>query len=56
MIDLMPVNLNKMGEINRCLTHQPLDKMPAISQAIFSDAFSGIKNLYFDLNFIEICS
>ena len=30
------------------LTHLPLDKMAAISQTIFADAFSSMKILYFD--------
>ena len=33
------------------LTHLPLDKMAAISQTIFSNAFSWIKNLVFWLKF-----
>ena len=38
------------------LTHLPLDKMDAILQAIFSDAFHEWKVLYFHSNFIEVCS
>ena len=38
------------------LAHLPLDKMAAISQTIFSDAFSRMKILYFDINFIEFRS
>ena len=38
------------------LTHLPLDKMAAISQTIFSDAFSWMKFLYFDYDFTEFCS
>ena len=35
----------------------PLDKMAAISQTVFSDAFSLITFLlYFDENFAEVCS
>ena len=34
----------------------PLDKMAAISQTIFSDAFSWLKVLCFDSNFTEVCS
>ena len=30
------------------LTHFPLDKMAAVSQTIFSDAFSWMKILYFN--------
>ena len=33
---------------NISVTHLPLDKMAAISQSIFSDAFSRMKILYFD--------
>ena len=33
-----------------------LDKMAAISQTVFSDAFSWMKSLYFDKNFNEVCS
>ena len=38
------------------LTHLPLDKMVAISQTIFSHAFSWMKHLYFDYNFTDVCS
>ena len=34
----------------------PPDKMAAISQSIFSYALSRMKNLYFDVNFNEVCS
>ena len=34
-----------------CLTHLPRDKMAAISQTIFSDAFSWMKNCLFWLKF-----
>ena len=37
-------------------THFPLDKMAAISQTIFSDAFLEWKVLYFDYTFTEVCS
>ena len=37
-------------------THLSQDKMAAISQTIFSDAFSWMKTLYFDQNFTEVCS
>ena len=32
----------------KLLSHLPLEKMDAISQILFSDAFSWIKILYFD--------
>ena len=38
------------------LTHLPLNKMAAISQTTFSNAFSWMKILYFDSNFTEVCS
>ena len=39
------------------LTHPHLDKMDAILQTTFSNAFfHEWKFLYFDLNFIEVCS
>ena len=38
------------------ITHLPLDKMAAVSQTIFSYAFSWMKILYFDSNFTEVCS
>ena len=38
------------------LTLLPLDKMATILQTIFSDAFSWMKVLYFDLNFTDACS
>ena len=34
-----------------CLTHLPLDKMVAISQTIFSDAFLWMKSFIFQLQF-----
>ena len=37
------------------LTQLPLDKMAAISQTIFSDAFCEWKVLYFDFIFSEVC-
>ena len=40
----------------KTLTHLSLDKMAAISQTIFSDAFSWMTTLYFDQNFTEVCS
>ena len=40
----------------RRLTHLALDKMAAISQTTFSDAFSWKKILYFDPNFTKVCS
>ena len=41
---------------NRGLTHLPLDKMAAISQTIFWDAFSWMKHFVCWLNFTEVCS
>ena len=38
------------------LAHLSLDKMPAISQTLFSDVISWMKVLYFDLDSIEVCS
>ena len=38
------------------LTHLPLDDLADISHTIFSDAFSSMKSLYFDWNFIEVFS
>ena len=38
------------------LTHLPLDKMAAILQVIFSDAFLWTKSFVFLLNFPEFCS
>ena len=37
------------------LTHLPLNKMAAITQTLFSDAFSWMKSLNFDSNFTEVC-
>ena len=37
--------------ISTALTHLPLDKMAAFSQAIFSDAFSRMKSCFFWLKF-----
>ena len=37
------------------LTHLPLDKIPAISQTIFSDAFLWMKSFVFWSNSIEVC-
>ena len=44
-----------MTQFSDTLTHLALDKMVAISQTIFSDAFSLMKILFFDkmsLNFV----
>ena len=38
------------------LTHLPLDKMAAISQTIFSDAYSWMKHFVFWLKFPRIFS
>ena len=43
-------------EANGCLTNLHLGKKAAISQTIVSDAFSWMKNLYFDYNFTDVCS
>ena len=37
------------------ITHRGSDKMAAILQKIFLNAFSWLEN-FFDLNFTEICS
>ena len=37
------------------LTHLPLDKMAAISQMIFSDAFSWMENFVFWKKSTEVC-
>ena len=38
------------------LSHLPLDKMAAISQTTFSNAFSWMKSFVFDSNSTELCS
>ena len=38
------------------LIHLLFDKMAAISQTIFSEAFSWMKKMHFDYNLIEVCS
>ena len=53
--DLQIVYLSQ-GSGTKPLTHLPLDKMAAISQTIFSYAFSWIKVLYFDWILTEFCS
>ena len=47
------MNICKVNDIQGCclMTHIPLDKMAAISQTIFSDAFSLMKNFVFCLKF-----
>ena len=47
---------NMLSNLSSCLllqhlTHLPLDKMSAVSQTIFSDAFSWMKSLVFWLKF-----
>ena len=37
------------------LNSSPLDKMAAILQMVFSDAFSWMKGFVFDRNFIKVC-
>ena len=43
-------------DLGQHLTHLPLDKMAAISQMTFSNAFHEWKILCVDSNFTEICS
>ena len=55
------VNRSEIWRVFRCAgkqyqTHLPLDKMAAIWQTIFQMYFREWKVLYFDKNFIEICS
>ena len=45
-----------MHKYDEGLTHLPLDKMAAISQTAFSNAFFQWKALYFATNVIEMCS
>ena len=40
------------GDMNITLSHLPLDKVAAITPTIFSDAFSWMKSLYFDINIL----
>ena len=48
---VMPQFCTKTSEC----THSPLDKMAAISQSVFSNAFSWMKRFfYFDSNFTEV--
>ena len=41
----------RSGDLIKCLTHLLQDKMAAISQTIFSDAFSWMKSLVFFFKF-----
>ena len=43
-------------QIRSDLNSFPIGKMVSISQTTYSDAFSWIKILYFDSNFIDVCS
>ena len=47
-VDVTPILLD--------LTHHPLDKMAAILQTIYSDAFSWMKIFVFWLKFPKVCS
>ena len=45
-----------LGDAACALVHLPLDKMAAISQTTYSNAFSWMKNFVFWCNFTEVCS
>ena len=53
---LLPAHSPRYGLVLSLFTHLPLDKMAAISQTIFSGAFSCMKNFVFWLKFTEVCS